>query len=133
MKKYNSVYVNKVNWVNYNTKVKDVYFRLGADKKKATFAIELQHKDSGIRELFYEQFTELKNVITDSFEHELYWEAETYNDFGFEISRIGCEIENISIYNKDTWKAIFVFFEKNLIAAHDFWRSFNEIFEELEK
>lgn len=133
MKKYNTIYHNKVNWVNYNTKVKDVYFRLTADKKRATFAIELQHKDAGIRELFYEQFTELKTVLNDSFENQLTWDAVAFNDFGVEISTIGCELENISIYNKDTWKNIFLFFEKNLINAHDFWLDFNEVFEQLEK
>lgn len=132
MKKYNTKYVNKVNWVNYNTKVKDVYFRLGIDKKKATFAFEIQHKDAGIRKLFYEQFTELKNLITESFELELYWEEETYNELGFEISRISCFIENVNIYNKDTWKDIFEFFEKNLISAHEFWLDFHEIFKQLE-
>lgn len=132
MKKYNSVYINKVNWVNYNTKVKDVFFRLTADKKKASFAIELQHKDTGIRKLFFEQFTELKTLINDSFEEELLWEEETFNDYGVEISKIGCELPNVNIYNKDTWKETFLFFEKNLISVHDFWLDFNEIFKQLE-
>jgi hypothetical protein len=132
MKKHNSTYINKVNWVNYNTKVKDVYFRLAINKKRADFAIELQHKDTGIRKLFFEQFTELKTLINDSFETELLWEEETFNEFGFEISKISCYIEKISIYNKDTWKEIFTFFDKNLISVHEFWLDFNEIFKQLE-
>ena len=55
MKKYNKVYQGKINWVNYNTKCKDIYFRLDVNKKKASFSFDLQHRDSGLRELFYDK------------------------------------------------------------------------------
>ena len=56
MVKYQSVTGSKVNWINYNTGVKNIYFRLEVDQHSARVFIDLQHKDEDIRELFYEQF-----------------------------------------------------------------------------
>lgn len=132
MKKYNHVYGRKINWVNYKTKIKDVYFRLNADKTKATFAIEIQHKDEGIRNLFFDQFEELKGVLNDSFENPLTWERETLNDFKIPVSKIGCVYAGINVFDKNTWRDAFHFMEKNIINAHEFWNDFNEIFKQLE-
>ena len=131
MKKYNKVYHGKIRWVNYNTKVKDIYFRLEATKKKAYFSFDLQHRDEGLRELFYEQFTELKAVITDSFTDELTWNPEYETPYGVS-ARIYTELEGVSIFNKNDWHSIFPFLERNIVAAHDFWEDFNEIFKALE-
>jgi len=131
MKKYNKVYQAKVRWVNYNTKVKDIYFRLEVDKKKATFSFDLQHRDEGLRELFYEQFEELKGVITDSFPSELTWDPDYETNYGIS-SKIHTELTGVSVFNKNDWATIFPFLEKNIVAAHDFWEDFGEIFKNLE-
>ncbi|MEN8957704.1 MAG: DUF4268 domain-containing protein [Flavobacteriales bacterium] len=127
MKKYNKVYHNKVRWVNYNTKCKDIYLRLDVDKKKALFSIDIQHKDEGMRGIFFEQFQELRAVITESFPQELIWEPDYFNEFG-ELSRIYVELPNVSVFNKNTWQETFQFMEKNIVAGHDFWEDFGEIF-----
>ncbi len=46
----------RVNWVNYKTGLKHVYFKMQADKRIAAIAIEMTHPDPGIQELFFEQF-----------------------------------------------------------------------------
>ena len=35
----------KINWINYRTDVKDVYFRMDADSHGATIAITIEHTD----------------------------------------------------------------------------------------
>lgn len=127
MKKYNKVYHNKIRWVNYNTRCKDIYLRLDIDKKNAFFSFDIQHKDEGMRAIFYEQFQELKAVITESFEHKLTWDPLYYNEFG-ELSRIYVELPNVSVFNKNTWQESFQFMEKNIVSGHDFWEDFGEIF-----
>lgn len=133
MKKHNTTYGRKLNWVNYKTKVKDLYFRLNADNKKVTFAIELQHEDHGVRDLFYDQFLELKTVITDTFEHDLRWERNELSDYGILIARIGCELTGVSVFNKDTWAKAFKFMETNITNTHEFWEDFHDVFEQLEQ
>ena len=132
MKKHKNQNNEKINWVNYKTKVKDIYFRLNVDNKKASFSIDIQQNDIGIRQLFYEQFTELKVIITNSFQHELEWDEEYYTEFGL-TSKIGCELKGISVNNKNTWKEIFQFMEQNMLDAHSFWSDFGEVFVALEE
>lgn len=132
MKKYNHVYGRKLNWVNYKTKIRDVYFRLNVDKSKATFSIELQHKDEGIRDLFFDQFEELKAALNDQFKNELIWERRSLNDFNISIAKIGCMYGGVNVFDKNTWKNAFQFLEQNIVDAHEFWEDFNEIFKQLE-
>ena len=65
MKKHKSLDGKRIKWLNYPTRVKHVYTRLNVDKKIASLYIDLQHKDDEIRELYYEQFLELKTVFTN--------------------------------------------------------------------
>ena len=53
----------RVNWVNYNTGLKDVYFRMDTKRKSAVIAISMEHRDPEIQELFFEQFLELKTIL----------------------------------------------------------------------
>ncbi|MCO6500279.1 MAG: DUF4268 domain-containing protein [Vicingus serpentipes] len=132
MKKHNKQY-GRIRWVNYRTNIKDLYFRLNITQQKAVFSIELQHSDDGIRELFYEQFVELKTVLNASVGKELIWEDIKFNQFNHPVSCIYQELPNVSIYNKEDWQTAFQFFEKRMVGLHDFWIEFGEIFKQLEE
>jgi len=132
MKKYNTDF-GRIKWVNYRTNVKDIYFRLDITNKKATVALELQHKDDGIRELMFDQFKELKVVLEDNVNGNLVWKEVDFNNFNQPISSISEELNNVSIYNRDDWQTTFHFFEKRIVGLHTFWVEFQEIFKDLEK
>ncbi|MCB9189313.1 MAG: DUF4268 domain-containing protein [Flavobacteriales bacterium] len=133
MGKHQSFHGKHIKWVNYKTGVRDMYFRLRADSKKAEVAIEIQHKDDGIRELFYDQFLELKAVFKDMV-GEWTWEKDIYNDQSILISKIYIECDRkVNVYDKNTWKDGFEFFEKNIVPLDEFWSEFCEIFKYLEK
>ena len=55
----------KINWVNYKTGIKYLYFKMDADKRSATIEILIAHPDAGIQELFFEQFIELKTTVIE--------------------------------------------------------------------
>ena len=131
MRKHNREF-GKVHWVNYKTNIKDLYFRLDFDSKKAVFAIDLQHTDDGIRDLFYEQFTELKVVLTDAIGEGLIWEKVMFNQHQKPISRLYIELDNVNLYKKEDWQQVFEFFEKRIVGLHRFWVDFNEIFIQLQ-
>lgn len=133
MGKHPSHLGKNIKWVNYKTGVKDLYFRLRADSKKAEIAVELQHKDEGIRELFFDQFEELKTVFS-SIVGEWDWEKDIYNDTGTKISKIHLTFpEKVNIYDKNTWQNCFIFFEQNMVALDEFWGEFSDLFKQLEK
>src|SRR5215212_6179968 len=91
----------KINWVNYKTGEKDISFRMEADNKKATIAIELTHRDSGIQQLYFEQFIQLKNILHDTAGEEWTWSLYMRGENGRPISRIFCEHGGVSIFKKE--------------------------------
>jgi hypothetical protein len=111
----------KVNWMNYKTGVRNVFFRMEAANRSANIAILINHTDIGIQELFYEQFLELKNILHASIEEEWTWEPLRYDENGRMISRIYKEIKEVSIFNRNDWPALISFFKPRIIALDDFW------------
>ena len=53
----------KIKWLNYPTKIKDIHFKLHCDKKYASIFIDIQNKDEDIRKLFLINLKSLKNLL----------------------------------------------------------------------
>jgi hypothetical protein len=111
----------KTNWVNYKTGLKHVYFKMQADKKTASIAIEISHPDAGVQELFFEQFKELKNILNGYLDEPWDWQLHTTVEYGKTISTIGTEITGVSIFNKADWPTLISFFKPRIIALDEFW------------
>src|SRR3954466_15728109 len=79
--RYLSLHLNseglKINWVNYHTGYKHVYFRMEADQQQASISIELTHPDKLMRELYYDRLTDFRTLITNVLGEEWIWEAAT--------------------------------------------------------
>lgn len=121
----------KINWVNYHTRIKDVYFRMTADKKSAMISISMEHRDPGIRELYFDQFIELKSMLHQSLEEDWTWQRHVVDKDGKTTSRIFKEIQDVSIFRKDDWPALISFFKARIIALDAFWEEARYAFEAL--
>ena len=121
----------KVNWVNYKTGIKYVYFRMEADKNTAIIAIEIAHPDPGIRELFFEQFMELKNILQDYLYEEWTWEPHYTDENGRDMSRIYFQQTGAGIFNKNDWPALISFFKPRIILLDEFWNDVKYAFDAL--
>jgi hypothetical protein len=121
----------KINWVNYHTGLKDVYFRMDAGQKSAVISISLEHRDADIRELYFGQFEELKGVLHSMLKEEWEWQLEVSVDNGKIISRIYKEISDVSVFNKDHWPQLISFFKPRMIALDGFWEDAKYSFESL--
>ena len=121
----------RINWINYHTRVRDVYFRMDAGTKEAVIAITLEHRDAGIRELYFEQFLELRDLLHNTLEEEWSWEKQVVLPDGREISRIGKVLSGVSVFNKDQWPDLIPFFKPRIIALDSFWENARWSFEEL--
>lgn len=121
----------KVNWINYKTGEKHIFFRMQADHKKATIMIEVDHKDDGIRQLFFDQFLQFKNLLEDALAEEWTWQLHSYNENGKPISRIYKEKSGASIFQKADWPELISFFKPRIIALDEFWSSVRYAFEAL--
>lgn len=121
----------RTNWVNYKTGLKHVFFRMQADKKHASISIELNHPDVEIQEMFFEQFTALKQLLHDTLEEEWEWDLHTEDENGKTISRIYKEISGVSIFNQDNWPELISFFKPRIIALDEFWSNAMYSFDDL--
>jgi hypothetical protein len=121
----------KINWVNYKTGIKHLYFRMEADKRSASIAIVITHPDAGIQELFFEQFKELKNLLHSSLQEDWDWQLHSIDDSGNTISRIFMQIGGVSIFNKSDWPVLISFFKPRIIALDEFWSDAKYAFDAL--
>jgi hypothetical protein len=121
----------RVNWINYKTGLKYVYFKMDAGKHTATISIELIHPDAGIQELFFEQFAEFKNILHGYLNEDWAWELHHRDEEGKITSRIYKQLNNVSIFNKNDWPALISFFKPRIIALDEFWNDVKDGFEAL--
>lgn len=121
----------KINWINYKTGEKHLYFKMRADKTEAFVAIELSHPDTDIQQLYFEQFLELKKTFHSIVNEEWIWRLHTEGENGKIISKIYTVLSSASIYKREDWPALILFFKPRLIALDDFWSVARYSFEAL--
>jgi hypothetical protein len=121
----------KINWVNYHTGVKDVFFRMNASQKSASIFISLEHRDPEIQELYFEQFLELKDLLHAAVGEEWLWQLQVTNADGKIVSRIYKEVANVSVFNKNHWPSLISFFKPRIIALDAFWENAKCSFDDL--
>lgn len=119
------------NWINYKTGLKHVYFRMHADGRRASIGIELTHPDAGIRELFYEQFQEVRRWLEGATGETWTWEPATQDANGQPIARIYQELAPVNLFNRDDWPRLISFFKPRLVALDEFWSTAQYAFDEL--
>jgi hypothetical protein len=132
MKSNTSKRGSHIAWVNYPTNVKGLFFRYYVDAKQAKVAIDIQDKDEGIREIHWEQFTELKKILEGYFGDTLIWQKEAENQANKPISQIYVEQTNVNLFRKEDHQKIYKFLEENIIKLDEFWEIYFDIFEELQ-
>jgi hypothetical protein len=111
----------KINWVNYKTGVKDLYFKMEAGAGIADISILITHTDPSRQSLFFNLFKQLRNHLQTVLQEEWQWVQETEAENGKTISRIYSAISGVSIYNKEDWPQIISFLKPRIIALDAFW------------
>src|ERR1700761_5934632 len=109
----------KVNWVNYKTGIKSLYFKMEADKDSAIIGIYMTHPDKGLQELFFEQFAEIKAMLNSYLNEDWIWALHDVDEHGKTISRIYTKISGVSIYHRNDWPQLISFFKPRIIALDE--------------
>src|SRR5690606_22693326 len=77
-----------INWVNYHTGVKGIFFRMHADHGNAFVAITIEQYDASVRELYFQKFLQFETLLHEELGEEWEWHRETTDDNGRLVSRI---------------------------------------------
>jgi len=120
-----------VNWINYKTGVKNIFFKMDADHKGAIISIQISHPDAGIRHLFFEQFEEFKMMLANTMNEEWIWIKDITDGYGKTVSRIFLTLDGVSIFNQQQWPALISFFKSRMITLDEFWSDVKPVFEAL--
>lgn len=118
--------------MNYKTGIDSVKFKIESFKKESRVWIDIINKDEGIREIYFEQFQELPNLLPSEL-NNLNWikKYRVYSEIY--VSRIYTELKGTLINRESEWTDIHIVLEKKLIAIHEFWGNSKEIFVDLKK
>lgn len=117
----------RMNWLNYPSDVKNIYIRLQADASGARLCLDIQPKDDGVREIVWEQMTELKKVMEHCMTHETVWIDKMQSNDGRTFSRIMWETKDVNFFNPDDKEKIFEFLKNRLLEFDEFYQEFKEI------
>jgi len=118
-----------INWVNYKTGIRHIYFRMDATRRDATIAIEIKHPDAVSRALIYGQMESLKSCLEQVLEESWTWQREFYDEDGSSASRIFIQLEDVSVFNREHWPAIISFLKERIIKLDLFWNDVKTQFE----
>jgi hypothetical protein len=121
----------KINWVNYKTGEKDIYFKMHADSRSASIAIEIRHKDSLVQQLFFEHFISLEKIFIANAGEAWTWSLHEQDEHGNVVSRISSNLEPVNIFNKQDWPQLISFFKTGMISLDKFWSEVKYGFENL--
>lgn len=111
----------RVNWPNYKTGIRDIYFRMKAEQDFASIGIEISHKDEELQELYFMQFKELKNLLKNSLNEEWDWKLLSANEVGQSISKIEIVLSGVNVMEESDWPKIIAFLKPRIIALDEFW------------
>ncbi len=110
-----------VNWLNYKTGIRQLYFRMDVGKKQASIAIEMRHSDLDEQEEVFQKFMALKMLFDEIAGDDWDWELHSVDEDGKTVSRIITRLEGVNIFNEADWPSIISFLKPGLIALDQFW------------
>ena len=110
-----------VNWLNYKTGKRHLYFRMDAGAKEARIGIEFRHPTPEERHHYFEQWKSLSKVFGEAAGTSWSWEQDTFDEDGNTISRISESVNGISVYNENDWPAIISFLKPRMLGLDRFW------------
>lgn len=99
-------------------------------QKSAAIYISIEHLDAEIRQLYFDQFLELKSMLHVTLEETWKWQREVLLD-GRASSRIEKSLQGVSVFNKEHWPELISFFKPRIIALDAFWENAKYSFEAL--
>ena len=118
-----------VNWLNYKTGIRHIYFRMDVSTTAASIGIELRHIDAAMQQYYFEQLQQLKAILEQMTGEEWNWQLHQQDEDGNIVSSISKILKQVNIYTEADWPAIISFLKPRIIALDDFWMKVKDGFD----
>ncbi|WP_291777010.1 DUF4268 domain-containing protein [Cecembia sp.] len=119
----------RTNWQNYKTGVKDIYFRMKAEREFASIGIEITHTDLELQQLYFEQFEAFQTLLESEVAEKWEWRMHLSNESNKTISRIEKVLQGVNVMEESDWPDIISFLKPRIIALDAFWSNMKPAFE----
>lgn len=119
----------KINWINYKTGVKGIYFKMDADNNQAYVAVEILLQNESQQQQYFDVFVSLKKQFEKAAGKHWSWNKSCSNANGKTVSRIWTELNEVNIFRENDWPAIISFLKTNVLALDFFWKEHSLLFE----
>ncbi len=118
----------KVNWINYKTGVKEISFKMSAERDAAGLSIQITG-DKLQREKHYKRMLQFKQVFESSVQGKWIWLKEKPDENGRIMAVIETILPGVNVYDKNDWPAIISFLKSMITELDKFWTSVEDFFE----
>jgi len=112
--------IEKVNWVNYKTGIKGIFFKMDVGISEAVIAIEFSGDDFG-RKTNYEKFLNDRSLFETVVPGNWEWIAQYQCVNGKWISIIKSTLTGVNITDKKDWPDIISFLKSRIIGVDNYW------------
>lgn len=117
----------EVNWINYKTGIRHLYFRMDAGREGVHIGIELHQSDKEQRLLYYNRLRATADILYEHLQEQWHWQPNVTETDGRIISRIGISRDDIHLFNKEYWPAIISWLKPRIIGLDAYWYEVKEI------
>lgn len=121
MKPVPSAEGQSINWKNYNTGIKKIFFRMRAEIDSASIGIEIAHPDPEIQELIFDQFIQFQKLLKNELGEEWDWKLLVLDENEKIISKIEKNLGGVNVMEINDWPKIISFLKPRIIALDNFW------------
>jgi hypothetical protein len=122
--------VERINWLNYKTGIKGVYFRMTFGNSNATISLELHQDDDTRRAYYFEELLRYKSLLNDNHPDHWIWEKYKVNEYGRPVSWIYQKLDQVNIFNEEDWPKVISFLKLRLIILDKFWQEVKDHLEQ---
>ena len=119
----------KVNWVNYKTGVKGIFFKLNANAFSASVSVEISLNDKMLQHQYFDTFNNFVPQFNGLAGRDWLFMKDSYVENKGEVSAIVMEIKNVNIFKQEDWPTLISFLKKYIIGLDAFWADYKPAFE----
>jgi hypothetical protein len=112
---------SRVNWQNYRTGIRHLFFRINADSTGVSISVVIRHPDPVIGALYYEQLQALRRLLEKELDECWTWRAERSEETGASVYSVSKELKGVNVLNREHWHRIISFLKPRIIALDLFW------------
>lgn len=116
-----------VNWLNYKTGIRHLYFRMDVSNTNAAIAIELKHPDPAEQDFYFGKLEQVRNLLEETVGEKWQWLPHQTDDDGAVVSRIMTTLPGVNIFNEADWPAIISFLKPRIVALDAFWEMAKDV------